>query len=666
MALAAACRDPHVAQAGLELDAPAELVFAPTYAGFSRTQGFTVVSRSRFAVTLAVESAAPFSAPAQLELPAGAAVSVPVTFGPDAVGHHAGALALKVDGQSVTVALSGEGLEVPTCTASVQCTASRFDPERGCVEEPADEGASCRGGSCLQGARCRSGVCMGTAVSCDDANACTADACSEEGCLHGPIECPSSADPCRAASCDPVTGCGMSPVADGTSCGANDCLTAHVCMAGTCVERPAPDGSRCGAPTLCRAEGRCVSGACEPPAAGAPSPRWRWQPPAGTSLMRVAVDANGNSYAFVGDGVRAQYDAGAPYQLRLVSLDRSGQQRWSVNLSAQRPGLENGVALMVDPDSTRLYLGARSYNYGTEVSPRAVVAQARDTATGALLWEHDLMPGITAYSPASDGTLRLDVQRLMMLNGGDLGLMLSEGDSLHQAYFVGLARATGAQLWRVQRDGHAGVALTGNGELWDVSAGCWSTVSYLGHLDATGADLGRWQSSLRPFAYGRDEIVVPDDAGMALMSGAWARRAVPLPAGHSLPWDPSVRLDGERVTWLTQSPTGMNVTRYDVGRAAAEWSVPTPQGTTSGQLRLLGDGGVMVSTGQSDGGVNLAVLRDDGSRVEQCRLFAPFAIAAGLYFVQTSGLEAYGAPGIVQQPYGWPAWDGVGSTQRAR
>ncbi|MBL8955067.1 MAG: hypothetical protein JNK82_30100 [Myxococcaceae bacterium] len=482
--------------------------------------------------------------------------------------------------------------------------------------------------------------------------------------MHAAVACASPADPCLAAACDPVTGCTIVPVADGTTCGDNDCVTARVCMAGACVQRSAPEGSRCAAPTLCRAEGRCVQGSCEQ-STGTPTPRWRYQPPAGSFIGRAAVDPQGNAYVFVSDDVRTQYDAGAPYQLRLVSLDPSGAQRWVVNLSTANVGLENGTQLVVDAAANRLYLSARTYNYGTEVM-RASVAQAREASTGALVWERDLIPGIPVSNPGSDGRVRIDVQKLMLLNTGDVALTVVEGDSLHQAYVVALAKATGAQLWRVHRDGHATMGATASGEVWDVSAACWSQVSYLAHVGPTGIELGRWQASQQLYAFGGDEVVVRGDGGLALLKTDLTQRELPLLPGQTLLYDPAVRLDHDRVTSVSLGGGVFQVTRYDVATATFEWSVPLPLGSNHAQLRLLEGGGVLANTSQIDGGSALYRLAANGVEVERCALPSPIAVEAGQYFTVGRSLDVYAAPGLAQQPYGWPAADGVGGTSSAR
>jgi hypothetical protein len=108
-------------------------------------------------------------------------------------------------------------------------------------------------------------LCLGTAVNCDDGNACTSDSCDPAtGCLRtnnsaacndgngctqidlcvngncvgsNPVVCP-AADQCHTGgSCDPATGaCSNTPAPDGTACNDNSvCTTGETCRAGTCA-----------------------------------------------------------------------------------------------------------------------------------------------------------------------------------------------------------------------------------------------------------------------------------------------------------------------------------------------------------------------------------------------------------------------------------------------
>ncbi|MGB0592422.1 MAG: hypothetical protein ACPGU1_22280, partial [Myxococcota bacterium] len=101
---------------------------------------------------------------------------------------------------------------------------------------------------------------------CDDQNACTADDQCFEGICTGStsVTC-DDAGPCRAAVCDPVTGCSYSDSDDGEPC-QMACFGSATCLAGQCeadpesaVTCPSPDADE-----PCVLELRCeaVTGAC--------------------------------------------------------------------------------------------------------------------------------------------------------------------------------------------------------------------------------------------------------------------------------------------------------------------------------------------------------------------------------------------------------------------
>jgi hypothetical protein len=89
---------------------------------------------------------------------------------------------------------------------------------------------------------------VGQRKGCDDANACTVDACDEAaGCSHSLRICPQPTTPCRVARCDVATGCATEEAPDGTLCGPDDCLATQVdvCISGACVRRVRPASGRC-------------------------------------------------------------------------------------------------------------------------------------------------------------------------------------------------------------------------------------------------------------------------------------------------------------------------------------------------------------------------------------------------------------------------------------
>ncbi len=69
--------------------------------------------------------------------------------------------------------------------------------------------------------------------------------------------CPDDGNACTAETCDVVTGCASSPVADGTMCSdGNSCTLSDACVAGACVA---------GMPVMCLALDAChVPGTCDP------------------------------------------------------------------------------------------------------------------------------------------------------------------------------------------------------------------------------------------------------------------------------------------------------------------------------------------------------------------------------------------------------------------
>jgi len=188
---------------------------------------------------------------------------------------------------SSTVCMAGscEPMMGTTCADDGNpCTVERCDAALGCVSEPVGNGTACDDGDqCTLGSTCTAGACGGgsavfcpgdgnpctaescdsatgcgstpvaNGTSCDDGNACTSSTtCTAGACGGGSaIDCPDDANPCTAPLCNPATGtCGFTNVADGTGCDdGNPCTTATVCGAGACggggATTCADDGNPC-------------------------------------------------------------------------------------------------------------------------------------------------------------------------------------------------------------------------------------------------------------------------------------------------------------------------------------------------------------------------------------------------------------------------------------
>ncbi|MBN8611849.1 MAG: hypothetical protein J0L92_14740 [Deltaproteobacteria bacterium] len=108
----------------------------------------------------------------------------------------------------------GDSCTTDTCVSN-RCTTT---PITGCCENDGDcsegDGDLCTEPSC----NLTTGICAETATDCDDADACTVDACEADGsCSHTALDC-DDADECTADACgadglcvnDPIAGCGTS------------------------------------------------------------------------------------------------------------------------------------------------------------------------------------------------------------------------------------------------------------------------------------------------------------------------------------------------------------------------------------------------------------------------------------------------------------------------
>ena len=104
-----------------------------------------------------------------------------------------------------------------TCTGSEQCSFSSCDPALGCVVEAVPNGRACNDQNLCTGYdRCQAGVCSaGTAISCPAPNSC------------------------QVGLCDPLAGCSVENLPDGSLCDDGDPSTLDDrCSVGACVGAP--------------------------------------------------------------------------------------------------------------------------------------------------------------------------------------------------------------------------------------------------------------------------------------------------------------------------------------------------------------------------------------------------------------------------------------------
>ena len=295
---------------------PTVLDFGRVIVGEPERRVVTVTNRTNAPLELSAEVGAPFflSAP-RLTLAGAESRLITVELLASVVGPLQGVLKVQPGG---TIALLASAVSREECGVPEAC--QTFTRE--CERAVSPDGTPCNT-ACVTSSTCVAGRCVGTPVDCDDQNLCTSDSCGESGCAHAVLTCDVPADPCKAARCDPALGCVTFDVSDGTSCGANDCSTAMVCITGRCVARAAPEGSTCAGAGLCREESRCVAGAC---VAG----RSRPVRPAWTFSLQGSIDQRGLRAGDDGNIYFLERARPAPFVRALVSLDPHGRLRFRV------------------------------------------------------------------------------------------------------------------------------------------------------------------------------------------------------------------------------------------------------------------------------------------------------------------------------------------------
>jgi len=176
------------------------------------------------------------------------------------------------------------------CDDGIACTTDSFDVgSHSCQHVPNDglcnDGNLCTADSCNPASGCEYLGAPRNGTSCDDGNACsTSDVCTDGACTGGaPVICNDS-NICTSDSCNPVTGCGYTPVGDGTFCAGGTCdsgscqLLPVTCSdtvkngdetgvdcGGACL--PCVTGGGCSTFADCQS-GICTGGICQAPTCG--------------------------------------------------------------------------------------------------------------------------------------------------------------------------------------------------------------------------------------------------------------------------------------------------------------------------------------------------------------------------------------------------------------
>lgn len=146
-----------------------------------------------------------------------------------------------------------------TCDDANACTADSCDPVLGCINDatpldgaPCDDGNACTGPGGTDA--CTSGICTGALVVCDNGDLCDGEevCLPASGCTAGtPLDC-DDGNVCTTDTCVPATGCDNAP--NTNPCDDGDvCTTGDVCAGGVCAGIPTvcDDGNACNGVETC-------------------------------------------------------------------------------------------------------------------------------------------------------------------------------------------------------------------------------------------------------------------------------------------------------------------------------------------------------------------------------------------------------------------------------
>lgn len=638
-----ACRDRAVLGANGELRAqPERIDFPSAWVGHRATAVVTLENAGRRSIEVALTTSAPFEVDASRVVSGGDAAQLEVTFVAVAVGVVDGVLKVSAEGQSIDVPLHAEAREVPPCVAS-DCHVATFDPALGaCVEVVGDEGAACgRDDACVLNGACRAGECVGDARDCDDGNVCTTDTCSaSRGCLHAERSCEASTNPCQVPVCDPVSGCGVAPAVDGASCGPNDCTTAHVCIAGACVERPSPDGSQCGAQPSCRAPSTCSSGACVAGPAIVQQPAWRYVPDPGHHLSFLGhVDNDGNVYAvetWLTDDTGEQ-DA---LLTELLSFSPTGSLRFRRDVTRGCEACRHGVDFAIDTPGRRLFMKVRKELIAFSLSD------------GQELWRLDVTSGVPVYEPLPSGLGSFSISAPLLIGSDGVGVPVLEGQGSHHGYVRVYDRASGALRWQFHRKGHLyGPGVTAAGELWLSTADCWAPAGEMARVAPDGTTLSTRFISWTPSIYGDRSAYGYFDGKTQRLDEAYTFHDLSPALGQPYA-SGATYVSGDQFVFFDQQRDTVASVNLAAGTRT---NITEARDVTA--VRLLRSGGIGWAGQVSDGGYVRAISADGGSLYD-CEVSAPpngsMSFVQGRLYAGSDGtLVVYETPGLDASPRGW-------------
>ncbi|HKQ60004.1 MAG TPA: pre-peptidase C-terminal domain-containing protein [Candidatus Polarisedimenticolaceae bacterium] len=150
-----------------------------------------------------------------------------------------------------------------SCDDGDPCTVDTCDTGLGCIHAAGNDGANCDDANpCTETDVCGGGLCAGTPIVCDDADACTSNACNTLNgqCVFTAITCDDS-NPCTDNACNSLSGCFFTNNTDACD-DANACTSGDVCGGGLCAGTPSVicnDGDACTVDSCVPSTGLCAT-----------------------------------------------------------------------------------------------------------------------------------------------------------------------------------------------------------------------------------------------------------------------------------------------------------------------------------------------------------------------------------------------------------------------
>ncbi|QRN98847.1 hypothetical protein JRI60_07400 [Archangium violaceum] len=651
---------------------PTALDFGRVLEGDTARRSVTVVGTGRAGVTVfALVKNGPFTlSETEVSVPGVGSASLEVLF-PAGNGLAEGSLVLSAGSHTEEVALRGEGVRPLACVPSAPCRESRFELEPGgCVESVAPDDTACIPDSrCQEKGRCQAGVCAGSPRSCDDGNPCTRDACAPDlGCVTSPVVCPSSGNPCRVGVCDLKRGCTEVDAQDFSVCGEVDCVSARLCVSGTCREVPTPEGFLCAPATPCQGEGHCGGGRCVRPDAGELEPAFSQAlggEPSSESGGPVLLSHGGALFASV-----CRDDAGC----RLVSYTGDGFLRFETPY----------------PDGAARTLLAVS-DAGVVLHEPGAIESYASSGTGASLWRVPLS-GLEAPLDAGGLVPSTGAGRTAIGLQGEVVSLVSWAPpdaGVGQGAALVVLSPDGGVLRSGLVDGFAGssrVALDSRGEVFLFAPG--------GPLARATADDGGTGFQTVPLL-----TEVPESRASLAVAGEWlfagARSFVAADGGTSVlaDWDAGTRvtrpldepvllLDDTGYAFAWSEEAGLVLRAFDARAGAVRWETAVLSEESPGVLHeaaLVQGGAVSTVTSVGfDGGTQSHVqVFAEGQRLMQCPLPGTPRVAGAAYvgrsvyvMLEREGtwrLEAFDLGSLVTaETRGWPQGSAVSGSRRER